>query len=238
MSTEAAQVTTPPAAVPQDPPSAVPAQAADDPVALKAERDALLKHKAAIEADLKKLRESRKADEDRVAAEKADAEKKLREAGDFAKLHDAEKEKRLALEAQIATLTPVAERFTAHEARVKEELDAAKAKGDLPPHITMAIDLAVRAGDVDAAKVILEGHTKAFVTPGAPPKQPAPPAPAQGAAPPSPAPPINMDGPSVSDLQRLKAEKPAEYRALINGETPITSRVSDIYARLTGAGRK
>lgn len=229
--------TTPPAAVPQDQPSAVPAPAADDPAALKAERDALQKHKLALEADLKKLRDARKVDEDRVAAEKADAEKKLREAGDFAKLHDAEKEKRLALEAQVAALTPVAERFTAYEKRVKETLDAAKAKGDLPAHITMAIDGLVQAGNIDAALVVLDGHTKAPVTPGAtPPKQPAAPAPNPGGAPPTLPPGKKPSEMTDKELDNLRATNPDAYYAHIGGSAPgkTNSSVLDWFSRRAG----
>jgi hypothetical protein len=71
---------------------ATPAQpAGDDPAALKAQLDSLLRWKAEAEADLKKGREAKKAAEDKAAAEKKAAEDKARELGDFAKLHDAAK---------------------------------------------------------------------------------------------------------------------------------------------------
>jgi hypothetical protein len=166
---------------------ATPAQpAGDDSAALKAQLDALLKWKAEAEADLKKGRDARKAAEEKAAADKAEAEKKIREAGDFAKLHDLEREKRAALEAQLAELAPRAERLTAHEQRVMNKLEAAKAKGDLPGHIVRAIDFTAKV-DVDEAYDILTDHLASIASAPAP-KQPAPPAPAQGAAPASPAP--------------------------------------------------
>jgi chaperonin cofactor prefoldin len=204
-------------------------------VEVQKQLDAVLKHKGALEADLKKHRDAKKEAEDRVAAEKAEAEKKLKEAGDFARLYDSEKEKRAALEAQLADLSPKAERLTAHEQRVKAKLDAAKAKGDLPTFIVRSIDIAA-ARDVDEALDILDEYRSSVASGTPAPKQPAPPAPSTGAAPPSPQPAIDLARPSVADLQRLKATDRAAHDALIFGRKP--SLAQSVAARLTGVGRK
>lgn len=202
--------------------------------ALQAEYEKLSKHKAAMDADLAKLRAAKKEQEDRAAAEKADAEKKAREAGDFAKLHDAEKERRLALEAQLAELSPKAERLTAHETRMKAKLDAAKAKGDLPSYLVRSLDAAA-ARDVDEAVDILD-EFRASVSATPTGKTPAPPAPAQGAAPAAAPAPLDLKNPSVADLQKLKASDPAKYAAIVHGQKPTL--VQSVQARLTGVGRK
>lgn len=201
---------------------------------LTARFEKLEKHKAAQDADLAKYRASKKEQEDRFAAEKAEAEKKAREAGDFAKLHDAEKERRLALEAQLADLSPKAERLTAHETRMKAKLDAAKAKGDLPSYIVRSLDAAA-ARDVDEAVDILdEFRAAASVTPAG--KTPAPPAPAQGAAPAAVPAALDLKNPSVADLQKLQANDPAKYAAIVSGHKPTTA--VSWAQRIAGVGRK
>ena len=133
------------------PASGQPAQSApvaSDVASLTAQLDALLKHKSALEGDLKKYRDAKNENEVRATADRADAEKKAREAGDFAKLHDAEREKRVSLEARLAEISPMADRHSAHEKRVVAKLDAAKAKGDLPAFVVRSIDIA-------AAEVVL-----------------------------------------------------------------------------------
>lgn len=208
---------------------------ADERIAeLTAKLDKLEKHKAAQDADLAKYRASKKEQEDRIAAEKAEAEKAARAAGDLTKLHLLEQEKREVAERRLAELEPKAERLTAHETRMKTKLDAAKARGDLPSYIVRAIDAAA-ARDVDEAVDILdEFRAAASVTP--PAKTPAPPAPAQGAAPAAAPAAFDLKNPSVADLQKLKASDPAKYAAIVHGQKP--SLVQSVQARLTGVGRK
>ncbi len=206
--------------------------AGDDPQALKAQLDSLLRWKAEAEADLKKGRDARKAAEEKAAADKAEAEKKIREAGDFAKLHDIEREKRAALEAQLAEIAPRADRQTAHEKRVLAKLEAAKAAGDLPAHVVKALDSILKI-DVDEASDYLDAH-RASVSAQAPAvKQAAPPAPGTGAAPSSPPAPMDLKHPSVADLQRLKTTDPVQWTRIINGQGHAPSQ--SFAARLTGA---
>jgi chaperonin cofactor prefoldin len=191
---EATETTTP---TPEGNATTTPATPAEDAAALKAQLDAVLKHKTALEADLKKHRDAKKEHEDAIAKERAANEAKLKEVGDFAKLYDSEKEKRAALEAQLAELTPKAERLTAPEKRIGEKLLAAKAKGDLPSYIVKAIDAAA-ARDVDEANDILDEFRAA--QPTAPAKVTASPAPNTGGA------------PAASSTKKLEDMSPAEIR--------------------------
>lgn len=231
---EAADTPTTPAAPEAQANTAATPTADERLTALQAEYEKLSKHKAAMDADLAKLRAAKKEQEDRAAAEKADAEKKAREAGDFAKLHDAEKERRLALEAQLAELSPKAERLTAYEKQLQSKLDAAKAKGDLPGWFVRSLDAAAARNVVEAVDILDEFRAAASVTPAG--KTPAPPAPAQGAAPAAAPAPFDLKNPSVADLQKLKASDPAKYAAIVHGQKP--SLVQSVQARLTGVGRK
>lgn len=232
----------PPAPVEQAPAAASGQQATPAPVAgedtaaLKAQLDSLLKWKASAEADLKKTRDAKRAEEEKAAADKAALEAQLREQGKFAELAKQKEDEARALAAQLAELSPKAERLTAHEQRVAAKLEAAKAKGDLPSYLVRAIDAAA-ARDVDEAADILDEFRASQASAQPAPKQPAPPAPTPGGAPPSPAAPVNLSNPSVADLQRLKAEDPARHRAFIFGGSPAAAAQS-IAARLTGAGKR
>jgi hypothetical protein len=188
--------------------------AGEDVIALKAQLDALLKHKQALEGDLKKYRDARKEIEDKAAADKAAVEAKLREQGEHLKLYELEKDKRAALEAQLADLTPKAERLTAHEKRVQAKLEAAKAKGDLPSFIVRAIDVAALR-DVDEAADILDEYraSQSAAAPAA--KQPATPAPAVGGAPSSPAPNKRLEDMTTAELDNLRRTDRAAFDALI-----------------------
>jgi hypothetical protein len=211
---------------------ATPAQpAGDDSAALKAQLDSLLRWKAEAEADLKKGREAKKAAEDKAAAEKKAAEDKARELGDFAKLHDAEKERRLALEAQLAELTPDAQLARDLKKRKQEAVEAAKADTSLPAYIKRAIEA---ARDPISAAEILDEFRASQTQPAS--KQPAPPAPSLAGAPPSPAMPVGQIR-SVADLQNLQATDPAKFNAIVRGG-PSQNIVQRVGARLTGVGRK
>ena len=238
MAAEPTATINPPAPEAQAPPSQPPSGTATQPASAPGDDSvlaSLLKHKQALEADNKKLREKERERDEKAAAEKQAFEAKLKEQGDFAKLYDSEKEKRTALEAQIAALTPKAERLTAHEQRIADKLAAAKAKGDLPSHIVRAIDIAAKV-DVDEAFDILSEHLASIGT-GPAPKQPAPPAPPQGGAPAAQPAPLDLKNPSVADLQKLKTSDPVAHARLISGRTAPAADVS-FGARLAGAFRK
>lgn len=208
--------------------------AGEDAAALKAQLDALLKHKGALEADLKKYRDKQKAAEEAVAAERQAAEAKLREQGEHVKLREIAEEKVRALEAQLAEFSADAEIARSLKARKQESVEAAKADPALPAYIKRALD---SAKDVLAASDILDEFRASQASAQPAPKQPAPPAPAIGGAPPSPSAPVNLANPSVADLQRLKAENPGALRSLIFGQSPSTSGLS-FSQRLAGVGRK
>lgn len=216
-----------PTSAPADTPAASGTQATpapgagEDLAAIKSQLDAVLKHKQALENDLKKLRDAKKERDEIAAKEKADAEAKLKEAGDFAKLHLLEKEKAAALEAQVAELAPKAERLTAHEKRVAAKLEAAKAKGDLPSYIVRAIDAAA-VRDVDEAAEILDEFRASQSV--AAPKQPAPPAPIQGAAPPTPKSTKRLEDYTTAELEQLRRTDKAAHDALIGAVAPKAGR--------------
>lgn len=199
---------------------ATPALAAgDDPSALKAQLESLLKWKAEAEGDLKKGRDARRLTEEKAAADKVEAEEKIRAAGDFAKLHEIEREKRTALEAQLADLAPKAERLSAHEKRVISKLDAATAKGDLPAHVVRSI-VSIAARDPDEALEILEQYRdehRASLSQASPGKQPANPAPVAGG--PAGSPPVrkSVDAMTPAEIQNLKSTDPAAFAALFGG---------------------
>lgn len=239
MTDPAITTTTTPAAEPQanapavqSAPAVTTAQA-DDPVTVAS----LLKHNGALVADLAKLRAKEKERDEATAAQRAEAEKKMREAGDLAGLLAAEREKKAALEAQLATLTPQAERFTAHEQRVKAKLEARKAKGDLPAYVTAAIDIAVRGGDVDAAFEFLLEFEKASapVAQGAS-RTPASPAPNTGGAAATSPPGKKPSEMSPAELETLKATDPNAYYAHIGGAPPgkTNGSVLDWFSRRPG----
>lgn len=188
--------------------------AGEDAAALKAQLDALLKHKGALEADLKKYRDAKKAEEDARATEKAALEAKLRQQGEYAELARQKEEEAKALAAQLAELKPKAERLTAHEQRVAAKLEAAKAKGDLPSYLVRAIDAAA-ARDVDEAADILDEFRASQASAQPAPKQPAPPAPVPGGAPPSPTPAKKLDQMTPAELEQLKRTDRAAFDALI-----------------------
>jgi hypothetical protein len=121
-------------------------------------------------------------------------------------LHDAEKERRLALEAQLAELTPDAQLARDLKKRKQEAVEAAKADTSLPAYIKRAIEA---ARDPISAAEILDEFRASQTQPAS--KQPAPPAPSLAGAPPSPAQPKKLEqmteaeiySTPVAELQKL-----------------------------------
>lgn len=188
--------------------------AGEDAASLKAQLESLQKWKASADADLKKYRDERRSLEEKAAADKAAFEARLRETGEFAKLAEIAEEKARALEAQLADLSPKAQRLTAHEQRVRTKLDAAKAKGDLPSYLVRAIDAAA-SRDVDEAADILDEYRSAQASAQPALKQPAPPAPVPGGAPPSPAVAKRLEEMTTAELEQLKRTDRAAFDRLI-----------------------
>ena len=202
---------------------------------LKADYERLLAHKQKQDADLAQYRAKLDEEAKKAAAEKAAIEARMRETGDVAGLLAAEKDRAAALAAQLADLTPKAERFGQHEKRAKEKIEAAKAAGDLPAYVVRSIDIAA-ASDADAALDILNDYREAQRAAAG--KQPPPMAPPLGAPPPANgAEVIDLKNPSVAALRNLEATNPAAYRALLQGQTNGSAPLT-IGQRLTGAFRK
>lgn len=134
---------------------------------MKAELERLLKHKGELEADLQKYRKRNEAD-----AQKA------KEAGDFAKLLEIEKEARAGLEAQLRDLSGFAEigKLTADKAA--KEIEEAKADTTIPGYVRKALEAA--RSPIDAADILREFRS---VSAQAAPQKPVTIAPAQGAPP-------------------------------------------------------
>jgi hypothetical protein len=119
---------------------------------MKAQLESLLKHKAELEADLQKYRKRNEAD-----AQKA------KEAGDFAKLLDMEKESRAALEAQLKELSPLAEIGKLTADRAAKEIEEAKADSTIPSFVRKALE-AVKS-PLDAADILREFRSSVASTP-------------------------------------------------------------------------
>ena len=210
---------TPAAAAVTNPPGGAPGgsseQGSEDVASLKAQLARVLKHNDEIARDNAKYREQRKDEERKATEAQTESEKKLREAGEFAKLHDVEKEKRTALEQQLASVLPKAQRYDAVEQRAKAEVDAAKAAGNLPSWLIKAIDTAVRVDVVEAREILEEFRrgqsttTTAVVT--------ASPAPAPGAAPPAQRVSKRVEDMTVPELDALRSSAPDEYARLVGG---------------------
>lgn len=134
----------------------------EDISAIKAQNARLLKHKEELEGDLKKYR-----------ARIEDEAKKAKDAGDFAKLLEIEREKAAGLEARLTELTGFAEIGKQHADRAAKEVEAAAADPTLPAFVKRAITAA--RSPMEAAEVLQAFRAEA---------KPNPPAsPALGAAP-------------------------------------------------------
>jgi hypothetical protein len=194
-----------PSAVAQ--PNGTPAPAAgEDVAALKAQLDAVLRWKAEAEADLKKGRDARKEIEAKAQAEKAEAEKQLREAGKFAELAKVKEDEAKALAAQMAEFTGKASQYDAITKAMGEKITAAKAKGDLPSYIVKALDAS--PNPVSALDILDEFRAaQASATPAG--KQPAPPAPATGAPAAAQTPKKDVNALTPQEIQNLKPEERA-----------------------------
>lgn len=193
-------------------------QGSEDVASLKAQLARVLKHNEEIAKDNAKYRERQKEEERKTAEASTEAEKKLREAGEFAKLHDVEKEKRTALEQQLASVLPKAQRYDAVEQRAKADVDAAKAAGNLPSWLVKAIDTAVRV-DVVEAREILEEFRRGQSSTTATPVASASPAPAPGAAPPAQRVTKRVEDMTVPELDALRSSAPDEYARLTGGSS-------------------
>lgn len=188
-------------------PAATPAPAAgEDTASLKAKLDAVLAWKAEAEADLKKGRDARKAIEEKAQADKAEAEKQLREAGKFAELVKVREDEVTALKAQMAEFTGKASQFDAVAKAMGDRITAAKAKGDLPSYIVKALDAS--PNPVQALEILDEFRAaQASATPAG--KTAAPPAPATGAPATAPAPKKDANALTPQEIQNLKPEERA-----------------------------
>jgi hypothetical protein len=190
-----------PAAVEQ--PKAAAQPVADETAELRAQLAKVLKHKEELEADLHKTR-----------AKREEEAKKAKEAGDFAKLLDMERERATALEAQVKQYEPDAIIGRAAKERAAQAVEAAKADPNLPSYVKKAIEAA--RSPLDAADILAEFRAQA--------KQPLPTAPAVGAAP------ANTGGAKgLNDLTpaEILSLKPAELDSLLgakkNGATAWSS---------------
>ena len=195
----------------------------EDVATMKAQLARVLKHNEDLARDNAKYREQRKDEERRAAEAQAESEKKLREAGEFAKLHDVEKEKRTTLEQQLASVLPKAQRYDAVEQRARAEVDAAKAAGNLPSWLVKAVDTAARV-DVVEAREILEEFRRGQQAPGTP--APASPAPALGAAPSAGRVTKRVEDMTVPELAALQSSDPVEYARLTGGSSNGTKNGS------------
>jgi hypothetical protein len=129
---------------------------------LEAEVARLLAAKAELESDVHKYR---KRNEEEI--------KKAKEAGDFAKLLEAERERAAALEARIKSLEPDAAMGQTARERAAQAVSAAKADPAIPGYVKRALESA--RSPIDAAEILAEYRAE---------QKPIPPvAPALGAAP-------------------------------------------------------
>jgi hypothetical protein len=189
----------------------------------------LLRHKQALEADLKKLRDKERERDEAAKKERETHEAQLREQMKHADLLAIREKELEALRAETASLTADAEIARALKARKQDVVEAAKADPSTPAWLKTALS---SARDVLAASDILDEFRASQTQPAS--KQPAPPAPSLAGAPPSPAQPNALR--TLEDFKRLQAEKPDEFNSIVRGHQPsITQRIG---ARLTGVGRK
>lgn len=165
----------------------------------------------------KKYRQRNDEETKKALEEKRLAEAKLKEQGEYVKLLDSAKAELAEKEQRLALLASKAERLDAIQKKQQAELDAAKAKGDLPGYVTRGIDAAMKAGDYDEAASILSDFRSQATKPVTPAQTPATPAPVPGATPPSPAARKPVEQMTEAELRALQADPKAWQEATGGG---------------------
>lgn len=177
-----------------------------------ADKVATQNHISALNAEAQKYRNAKTEAEKKA---KAEADAALAQQGNYAALYEGEKKAREAAEAAALTSVQRAAKLDAIEARQKAELESAKAAGNLPPFVVMAIDLAVKAGDVDAGHAVLASYRDATKTaPGDPVKPPSNPLTPPGTTAPSPPSNKPLDQMTMAEMRQLEAN-PDEWNRRI-----------------------